>query len=42
MNRRDLLGDNVNRRTANVLGGAIVLTTVGLGTIQLLKVFGWN
>jgi Mn2+/Fe2+ NRAMP family transporter len=42
MNRRDLLGEYVNSRKANVLGGAIVLTTVGLGTIQLLKVFGWD
>lgn len=40
MNRRDLLGRHRNGHAANLLGGAVVLTTAALGLTQLLRVLG--
>lgn len=40
MNRRDLLGDHVNSRAGNVLGGLVVLVAVGLGLRSLALAFG--
>lgn len=42
MNRRDLLGEHVNGRLANVLGVAVVLVAFGLGAVQILKVLGFG
>jgi len=40
MNRRALLGEHKNGVVTNLLGVVVVLTAVGLGFLQLLKVFG--
>ncbi|MEL6727309.1 MAG: Nramp family divalent metal transporter [Pseudomonadota bacterium] len=40
MNRKDLLGEHVNSLTANMLGGAIVLITFGLGLRSILRAAG--
>ena len=40
MNRRDLLGEHVNTRAGNVLGGLVVLVAVGLGLRSLGLAFG--
>ena len=40
MNRRDLLGEHVNGRGANLAGFAVVLVATGLGGFQLLRVLG--
>ncbi len=40
MNRRDLLGQHVNSFTANLLGGAILLITFGLGLRSILRAAG--
>lgn len=40
MNREKILGAYRNSLLSNGLGGAVVLVTVGLGTLKILKVFG--
>ncbi|MEO0449191.1 MAG: Nramp family divalent metal transporter [Pseudomonadota bacterium] len=40
MNRKDVLGEHVNSVTANMLGGAIVLITFGLGLRSILRAAG--
>jgi manganese transport protein len=40
VNRRDLLGDHANGMAANILGAAVVITAVGLGTYKLATVLG--
>lgn len=40
MNRENILGAYRNSLLSNGLGGAVVLVTVGLGTLKILKVFG--
>ncbi|WP_188109561.1 Nramp family divalent metal transporter [Pseudohalioglobus sediminis] len=40
MNRSDRLGTFRNGLLSNVLGGAVVLVTLGLGGLKLLQVFG--
>lgn len=40
MNRRDLLGDYVNRPWVNMAGGIVVLVALGLGSLKILRVFG--
>ena len=43
MNRRSLLGDRVNGPVANVLGGLVILITVGLGLRLVLRALGvWS
>ena len=41
MNSRTLLGAQVNRWPANLLGGAVVAVAVGLGGLKILDVAGW-
>lgn len=41
MNRKQVLGDYVNSKKQNILGGVIVLITFVLGIKSLGKVFGW-
>jgi len=40
MNRRSLLGDRVNGPIANLLGGVVILITLGLGLRLVLRAFG--
>jgi manganese transport protein len=40
MNRRELLGHQVNRRWANLCGATVVLVTLVLGLLKILRVFG--
>jgi Mn2+/Fe2+ NRAMP family transporter len=40
MNRRAVLGDYVNRSLSNMLGGIVVVVTIGLGALKILRVFG--
>lgn len=40
MNRRDLLGDHVNTKAGNVVGGIVVLIAIALGLRSLAGVFG--
>jgi len=40
MNRRSLLGDRVNTPLQNLLGGAVLLVTVGLGARLILRAAG--
>jgi NRAMP (natural resistance-associated macrophage protein)-like metal ion transporter len=40
MNRRSLLGDRVNGPIANLLGGGVILITLGLGLRLVLRAFG--
>ena len=40
MNRRSLLGDKVNTPLQNVLGGAVLLVTLGLGARLILRAAG--
>jgi len=40
MNRRSLLGDHVNTPLQNVLGGAVLLVTIGLGARLVLRAAG--
>jgi NRAMP (natural resistance-associated macrophage protein)-like metal ion transporter len=40
MNRRDLLGEHVNGKAANLAGVMVVLVATGLGGFQLLRVLG--
>ena len=37
MNRRSLLGDRVNGPVANILGGMVILVTLGLGLRLVLR-----
>lgn len=41
MNRKDLLGDYVNKTAANLAGGAVVVVTLGLGVRSILRAAGW-
>lgn len=41
MNSRTLLGAQVNRWPANLLGGAVVAVAVGLGGLKIFDVAGW-
>ena len=41
MNKRDLLGEYVNGRLANLAGGAVVVVTLGLGIRSILRAAGW-
>jgi len=41
MNQREILGDYANGRLVNLLGGLVVLTTVGLGLLKISRVFGF-
>jgi manganese transport protein len=40
MNRRSLLGDKVNGTVANLLGGGVILITLGLGLRLILRALG--
>jgi manganese transport protein len=40
MNRRSLLGDKVNGPVANLLGGGVILITLGLGLRLILRALG--
>ena len=40
MNRRSLLGDKVNGPFANLLGGGVILITLGLGLRLILRAIG--
>ncbi|MEQ9505679.1 MAG: Nramp family divalent metal transporter [Hyphomonas sp.] len=40
MNRKSLLGDNVNTRLQNILGGGVLLVTIGLGARLILRAAG--
>jgi NRAMP (natural resistance-associated macrophage protein)-like metal ion transporter len=40
MNSKGLLGDYVNGKVANIMGGAVILITTGLGAKSILKTFG--
>jgi manganese transport protein len=40
MNRRSLLGDRVNGPVANVLGGIVILITLGLGLRLVFRALG--
>lgn len=40
MNRADLLGKHVNSKSANIVGGLVVLVAIGLGVRSLLTAFG--
>ncbi len=40
MNRKESLGAYANGTLVNLLGGAVVLVTVGLGLLKILQVFG--
>ena len=40
MNRRSLLGDHVNTPLQNLLGGAVLLVTIGLGARLILRAAG--
>ncbi|HKJ11363.1 MAG TPA: Nramp family divalent metal transporter [Ornithinimicrobium sp.] len=40
MNRSDLLGKHTNGRSANIIGGIVVLVAIGLGVQSLLAAFG--
>ena len=39
-NRAGIMGRHRNSRSANVLGGLVVLVIVGLSMVQLARVFG--
>ena len=39
MNRSGQLGDFRNRLWSNLLGGMVVLVTVGLGGLKVIRVF---
>jgi manganese transport protein len=41
MNQKEILGDYANGRLVNLLGGLVVLTTVGLGLLKISRVFGF-
>jgi manganese transport protein len=41
MNRRDLLGQHSNGVLANLLGGLVVLISIGLGAVKIASVAGW-
>jgi len=40
MNRKDVLGDYVNKPLANTLGVLVVLVTVALGLLKILQAAG--
>ncbi len=40
MNRKDMLGDYANGKVANIIGGTIVVITVGLGLRSVLRALG--
>ena len=43
MNRRSLLGDRVNGPLVNVLGGLVIVITLGLGLRLVLRALGvWS
>ena len=43
MNRRSLLGDRINGPLANVLGGLVIVITLGLGLRLVLRALGvWS
>ncbi len=40
MNRKSLLGDNVNGPAANIAGGVVLIVTIGLGARSILRAAG--
>ncbi|MEP1229533.1 MAG: Nramp family divalent metal transporter [Litorimonas sp.] len=40
MNRKDMLGDYVNGKVANTIGGGIIMITIGLGLRGILRAIG--
>ena len=40
MNNKSIMGNNSNKKTANILGFLVVIVTLGLGLRTILHIFG--